>query len=197
MGARGAAGFYYGEGSSLRKNHKVMYNHFDSYPDYLGVNVLEGCRKFSIKKMREIFPQILLVDAQDIPSQEELESLEVQLGGNPNTNGDNNWYWLLRDFQGGLEKVLEHKIMTNGFDFLGDGLFCEYAYIINLNTGELEVYRGFSRGNTAVGRYTSLKDKNDDMNYDSVTFLTSFDLMEYIPSDQEFLDKIKSLDPDD
>ena len=41
-------------------------------------------------------------------------------------------------------------------DFLADSLFCEYAYIINLDTGMLEFYRGFNQNPNGKGRYAKL-----------------------------------------
>lgn len=38
-------------------------------------------------------------------------------------------------------------------DFLRDSLFCEYAYIINLDDKALEFYTGFNRDKEANGRY--------------------------------------------
>lgn len=38
-------------------------------------------------------------------------------------------------------------------DFLKDSLFCEYAYIINLDSGMLEFYTGFNKDPNAPGRY--------------------------------------------
>ena len=36
-----------------------------------------------------------------------------------------------------------------------DSVFCEYAYILNLDTAELEFYRGKNTNHAAPGRYAS------------------------------------------
>lgn len=38
-------------------------------------------------------------------------------------------------------------------NFIFDSLFCEYAYIINLDENILEFYRGFNKDSNADGRY--------------------------------------------
>lgn len=43
-------------------------------------------------------------------------------------------------------------------DFLFDSLFCEFAYIINLDTNMLEFYIGFNRDENAKGRYAKVKE---------------------------------------
>lgn len=50
-------------------------------------------------------------------------------------------------------------------DFLYDSLFCEYAYIINLDSQMLEFYEGFNQNPNANGRYAKFKSDNDDVYY--------------------------------
>ena len=38
---------------------------------------------------------------------------------------------------------VENITLQNSVEFLNDGLFCEYAYIFNLDNDTVEVYRGF------------------------------------------------------
>jgi len=40
-------------------------------------------------------------------------------------------------------------------DFMADSVFCEYAYILNLDTEELEFYRGRNTNPHAAGRYAA------------------------------------------
>jgi len=54
-----------------------------------------------------------------------------------------------------------HKINTifeNQEKFLYDSLFCEFAYIVNLDTKMLEFYIGFNKDPDAPGRYSNKKD---------------------------------------
>lgn len=36
-------------------------------------------------------------------------------------------------------------------------MFCEFAYILNLDTGKVECYKGFNEDPAAPGRYASLQ----------------------------------------
>ena len=47
--------------------------------------------------------------------------------------------------------------MFNYSDFLNNSLFCEYAYIINLDDGVLEYYTGGNRKPSDKGRYAKNK----------------------------------------
>ena len=133
MGTRGAVG-YFGrlKGGNM---HKVTYNHFDSYPSNLGVEVVNyiKSRDGDVNPIKTDFKEIKLVE-----------------------NTDDN-YSKQRNWQGDLASYAFHQEMIDNEDFLGDSLWCEWAYIINCNTGKLEIYRGFQDDQSKVkGRY---KDK--------------------------------------
>ena len=49
-----------------------------------------------------------------------------------------------------LEAIIPEECLV---DFLADSIMCEYAYILNLDTRELEYYRGRNRDPAAPGRY--------------------------------------------
>jgi len=163
MGTRGAIG-YFGklDGENL---HKVTYNHYDSYPSYLGKKVVEyiQSRDSDVDNIREDFKKIELVE-----------------------DGDNNNYHDLRDLQGDLDGYSKVGKMIDNQSFLHDSLFCEWGYIINMNTKKLEIYRGFSDGKVK-GRYKDVeKDKNG---YGGVSLLKSIPLEDVT---EEMMDKIES-----
>lgn len=50
-----------------------------------------------------------------------------------------------------------NKEFTDDSEFLYDSLFCEWAYIVNLDTKELEIYKGFNKLPDGEGRYAQMK----------------------------------------
>jgi hypothetical protein len=101
--------------------------------------------------MREIFDNIIMID-EDRSEPSEIQVKEVKglsdkwYKLNPGTRL--NWYELLRPFQGSLKAYAAEKplrYMSDGESFMGDSLFCEYAYVINLNKEVLEFYEGFQK----------------------------------------------------
>lgn len=58
--------------------------------------------------------------------------------------GNDVWNWQTHTFNTKFEDV--HRFLT-------DSLFCEYAYLINLDSNKLEVYVGFNLNPNAPGRY--------------------------------------------
>jgi hypothetical protein len=64
-----------------------------------------------------------------------------------------DWYSLLRNAQGNLQAYINIGYMPKGNEFIIDSLFCEYAYILNLDSEMAEFYRGFQTYPHYHGRY--------------------------------------------
>lgn len=54
-----------------------------------------------------------------------------------------------------MEATLDAGVMIDSAGFLADSLFCEWAYVINLDDCVLEVYRGFQSEPHSKGRYAA------------------------------------------
>ena len=170
MGTRGAYGFL------KDGKHKVTYNHYDSYPSYLGTEIMKYLQKVWIecdndenkmnKRLSKVMRSTKMVNQNKAPTKKDFNKMAemwAQLSkedrdlfdlGEERTKSE--YYALLRPLQGNLELLEQFTMMNEGASFLGDSLFCEWAYIINLNTNELEIYTGFNHNKDARGRYATL-----------------------------------------
>lgn len=170
MGTRGAYGFI--------KNgvEKITYNHFDSYPEWLGSNVVEFIQETGIRKLNEIFDSICMVNKKDVPTKKQIEECEEFKDLDVGSQSESDWYCLLRGAQGNLSAYSSGlKYMIDSSEFMFDSLFCEFAYIINLDTEMLEFYKGFNTDESARGRYASVKGR-DSQGYYGVALVTEFPL---------------------
>lgn len=150
MGTRGSVGFIH-KGKVI-----ATYNHFDSYPDGLGMNVVEQvkliCQEDELDRLRKNVEKLKLVDSnKDTPTEKDIERY-TQLGlynGSVGKGKTTDWYCLLRGAQGAgcidliREGFLGHLIDDSAF--LKDSLFCEYGYLINLDDRTLDFYVGFQK----------------------------------------------------
>ena len=96
-----------------------------------------------------------MVKSNDVPSVAQHLKLGKYRSSDVNGNKD-EFYNLLRDTQGSPQVYVEDddlRIMIDSLDFLQDSLFCEWAYIINLDTEELEIYKGFVKEPPKESRY--------------------------------------------
>lgn len=181
MGTRGLYG--------IRKNgiDKATYNHWDSYPDYLGKSVVEFCNGNGIEGLHKFFDSIELVDERSSPSKEQIERCVA--AGYADTTVSNrttaDWYCLIRNLQGNFpeyQKLIDNDMkvyMADKISFIRDSLFCEYAYIINLDDNVLEFYTGFQRVPQEGNRYgTDVAYEGYDGNYYPCKLLKTFPLNE-------------------
>lgn len=149
---------------------KGTYNHSDSYPEWLGFHILQTLERLPISDLNCLFDSIEVVEENDAPTKKQVANL---LLGEIIESEElaNNWYAQLRSIQGAptmWEKFIKAKktypsllfYMTNGYPFIKDSLFCEYAYIINLDTRELEFYKGFQHEPQSGNRYGETANDN-------------------------------------
>jgi hypothetical protein len=152
MGTRGAIGF------RLDGQDKVTYNHFDSYPSGVGAELLtELCGIKNWEAVKTAVRNITFIDQNEPPTEEQIELCAefTDLGVGDQSTSD--WYCLLRGAQGSLAPYLTGKLpfMSDNHTFLLASVFCEYAYIVNLDDMTLEFYKGFNKDNKLAGRYAS------------------------------------------
>ena len=147
MATRGAIGFI--------KNdvEKIAYNHYDSYPDWLGKHFLKFIESKTLKELNNVFDSITFIDRDEKSA----------------FDPDNGFETQFEDYK----------------TFLYDSLFCEWAYIINLDTKKLEIYKGFNKNPNAKGRYANHYAYDDDKRYCGIA------LVKEIPLNKIFKGKIK------
>ncbi|MDU1912528.1 hypothetical protein [Fusobacterium sp.] len=167
MGTRGLFG--------LRKNNKdkTTYNHFDSYPSYLGEEMVEYVKNHSKEEMTALYDKLIMVDEEFNTSQfteEQKERYKEFMKKNDffshtldgaKTAENISMYCFLHEFQGRLYKYDEYPeidLMIDNHNFIKNSLFCEWAYIINLDTNKLEVWEGFQEKPQENNRYGIEKD---------------------------------------
>ncbi|MFW6281217.1 MAG: hypothetical protein ACOC1O_00255 [bacterium] len=149
MGTRGVWGFY--------KNGKTYatYNHYDSYPTGLGETIKNFVLRNPKEKIENLVNELYLVEEDGVPSTKEVELLQKYNNENVN-EGKLQWYNLLRETQGNPQAYIDDenlRAFINSEEFLKNSLFCEWAYIINLDEEVLEIYRGFVTNPPQNSRY--------------------------------------------
>lgn len=167
MGTRGAIGFW------KDGEYKVAYNHLDSYPEELGNTTLKFINKRTINELNTAFEKIKLIKEESIPTEEQIKQCEKYTDLYVGNQSTSDWYCLLRQAQGNLEAYTNIGLMVDSQDFLTDGLFCEWAYIINLTNNTFEVYKGFQKS-TTKGRYS--EPPPNDQGYYTVGLVATYSL---------------------
>lgn len=166
MGTRGAYGF-----RLLGKDY-VTYNHFDSYPKELGESLVYEVYGFMLQ--RSSYLQAI-ADMKGFV--EEIELLEQ----------DDALYQELRQNQGSINPIIHgtDKRMIDNQSFLRDSLFCEWAYIVNLDEEVFEVYRGFNKYPANPGRYA--RTEPDERGFVGVKLVRTYKLEDLLVNTDKVL----------
>lgn len=191
MGTRGACGFY------SQGTEKVTYNHYDSYPVGLGNQVIEylDTKDRDIDEIRKDFDKIQLVKETSRPSKKQIKICR-NAGLSDLTVSDKeitDWYCLMRLAQGDLTQNVQSGLMIDSREFLYDSLFCEWAYIINIDNSLLEVYKGGQKS-AGEGRYSNRKSSNSLSEYYGVTLVAELDIKEIKTLDMDYIQEFGYID---
>jgi hypothetical protein len=113
------------------------------------------------KKLIEIFERIRMIEEDAVPTDADMAKY-LPLRGESGTglvgagHEDREWYSLLHDLQGNMDAYLNGNAdaMIDAHNYMAeDSLFCEWAYVINIDTMKLEVWRGFQTKKQKGNRY--------------------------------------------
>ena len=189
MGTRGAWGFV------SNGTEYLTYNHYDSYPEALGTDILCFMRGQTgdLDGLRNRVEALQSVDAQAEPSEDERVKLADFADTGVSTGKD--WYSLLRETQGNPELTLAAGYMPEGGgDFArNNSLFCEWAYVVDLDAGFFEVYKGFQTEPHTEGRFA---DGEPRKGYYPCKMIAAYSIHE-LPTDEQFLEDCSPPDEDE
>lgn len=150
MGTRGFVGFV------VDKTEKIAYNHWDSYPGGLGVDVLAWLRGVDRDGAAEQVRNLRLVEAGSVPTPEDVERYAKWADLSVSRQSTDDWYCLLRKTQGDPAAMLEAGVIEDAGNFPACSLFAEWGYVADFDQGVFEVYEGFQKEPHDQGRFAHL-----------------------------------------
>jgi len=177
MGTRGFVGFV------VDGQEKIAYNHFDSYPDGLGRDVIEWIQSDFDNQTADKVRALRAVDEDVPPTPEEIERLKKYADTRVSTRSLTEWYVLLRQTQGSIGAILDAGYYEDAGDFPLDSLYAEWGYLINLDDDTLEIYRGFVE-EPPVGRFADRSGVSGN-GYAACTLLATYKLDEMLSADAD------------
>lgn len=172
----------------------AQYGQWDGYPDGVGKDIAEVLEERSIVDLRKAMDKCVFVDDETVKryyAEAGHDGNEMGVKMDVSDRFKAAHPLLNRDYSGGkaLEAMLEATISTKTFelrdqrDFAGDSLFCEWAYVIDLDKETVEVYEGFNKSPlTEADRFFHLQGegrKSGDTTYYPVRLLKSYALKDY------------------
>lgn len=110
---------------------------------------------------------------------------------------------LSRDAGGGVLYLIHESSdglpLKNSVEFSGDSLFCEWAYVVDLDKRTFEVYRGFNKeAISEKERFAQYFQKRDDdgQQYYPIKLLKTYSLDD-LPDEARFLAETEMSDDED
>lgn len=168
---------------SDQKVRVAQYGQWDGYPKGQGTVILDFLRKANLKRFRK------RVEAVREITPEEDKMVEA-LGSD---KWPEKYPYLSRDIGAKiLPYIYQHELPTGlsiNPEFAADSVFCEWAYVIDLDTQKFEVYKGFNKTPlTASDRFYHLRTlcRKECPGYYPVKMIKEFSLSE-LPTKTAFL----------
>jgi hypothetical protein len=157
------------------KTKVAQYGQNDGYPQGQGKTILEFLQECDLEEFKEKLKEVVFLSPEEI---EQIRGEEISV-----VNTDAKVLKLIYDGQA--------KKLVDNSDFAKHSLFCEWAYVLDLDKGALEVYRGFNREPLEKGdRFYNKKDIDKD--YYPVRIIKTYSLKD-LPEMEQFF---KDLTPD-
>jgi hypothetical protein len=173
----------------------AQYCQWDGYPSSAGTGILTFLRKVNIRELKdqclttrfvpheriaEIWKSVGADDSGFVTS-EVSDKLRAKY---PQFSRDTGWRILPLVVKGdpGME-------LQNSIDFAADSLFCEFAYVVDLDKNTFEVYKGFVNEKHTGERFSEMEPSKES-EYFPVRLLASFSLSS-LPTGKQFLNACK------
>ncbi|BCP56292.1 hypothetical protein K32_49090 [Kaistia sp. 32K] len=176
----------------LGGEYKVaQYGQWDGYPSGQGLTALRFLRGMDKPQFTE------KVAAISYLTQEQCDAINAELRDDSGLMGEGKKYGhLSRDRGADILNIISQAdtggiSLLDSLTFAADSLFCEFAYVIDLDKGTFEVFRGFNQEPLAEGeRFAFLAGKADQQHrgekYTPIKHWHTFQL-DALPTEEEFL----------
>jgi len=162
----------------------AQYGQWDGHPESSGVTVLDFCRKrLRAPKGQQHFRNQLslcrfLTDKEQRALPSDWKDRHPQLSRDMGAD--------ILEF---VASAKDNVVLINTIDFAGDSVSCEWAYVIDLDKGTLEVFKGFNTDASKVAeRFKSqpIEPTRSGRQYYQVSAVAGFALGN-LPTTAEFL----------
>ena len=137
----------------------AQYGQFDGYPDGAGFEICDFIHRTNMDEFRSKVEKVTQVTEEKMNSiNSQFESKDGWMTLAESERYGKAYPEFYRNTGAGILDLVMNKGVTEvnlDTDFVNDSLFCEYAYVINLDTNELEFYEGFQKQIHSQGRFAN------------------------------------------
>jgi hypothetical protein len=186
----------------VKKDNEIkvaQYGQWDGYPSGQGVDVLKFLR--NKKRIKRLSNKLKIVRFYDEEGKDKkfIDGYNKRCGNgfkenDKRTDEDKKWFetYLSRDLSTNvLYNIMESKdkeiLLANQYDFGRESLFCEWAYLIDLDSKTLEVFEGYNKNKKAQDkRFFVEQGLDSEGNYFGVRLVKTYNF-DILPTNKQFL----------
>lgn len=178
----------------LDGEYKVaQYGQWDGYPSGQGATVLEFLKGIKGKRKRKEFETKLR--ASSFATSEELDEVDAIIAAEQIYDSwPQRWPAYTRDTGAKILQLIMNSPpgikLKNSIEFAADSLFCEFAYVIDLDKNVLEVYKGWNKKPLPKNaRFVDAKEEGSPQGYYPIRKKASWPL-DALPTQAEMEKKV-------
>lgn len=169
----------------------AQYGQWDGYPEGQGKTALDFARKLANKSFRESFSE--KVRACRWITQSEIDEINAKVKSGEIADWTKTYPELWRDAGAEiLQMVMDNGglVLQNDIEFAADSMFCEWAWVIDLDKNTFEGYAGFNETPLdGEDRFAFLVEKertaHDGTHYCCIKLVKAYSLDD-LPNDEQF-----------
>jgi hypothetical protein len=186
---------------SKGKTRVAQYGQWDHYPSGQGRTALEFLRDADFKQFAKKLYRCKFIKRK---KQKEIDAFLTEIGcpngwmtGEQSKLYQEKFPYLTRDHGAGILELIYNSTdkeiwLHDQTNFASDSLFCEYAYVIDLDKRTFEIYSGFNKSNVDESErfaYLQGKSKND---YGVIHHMKTYSLDD-LPTVDDYLKEMEQL----
>jgi hypothetical protein len=190
----------------LKEEYRVaQYGQWDGYPGGQGLTVFNFIKE-NLSAPEDIEEFKTIIDSTRFLTSQELQDRWVECGADPESDMVSmdvshafmkKYPELSRDTGAEVLALIlneDARLLKDSIDFVGDSLFCEWGWLINLDTEELEVYGGFNKEPlTDADKFHGVKQDNEDYCPIKMSHKFSFEKLHNM-SEEDFIEQFSNED---
>ena len=184
----------------------AQYGQWDGYPSGQGVTILNFLKTHDMAILAKQLEKVRFANDEDNKKKEEFfKSIGCKDGW---MNGDQavlyhkEYPYASRDIGGEILEMIynstdEEIVLVDSSNFANDSLFCEWGYVVNLDTMQLEVYKGFisEQPETPDTRFGNVKSDSEEKYY-PIQPCGIFDI-DRLPEEADFVEACDPPEPEE
>lgn len=163
----------------INGEYKVaQYGQWDGQPDGVGMDILKVLLNVDLNNLKQAISECHFATAEEMQQINDLGEMWKHF-----------YPQMSRDVGGTILTMImfdDRRILHNHLDFAKESLFCEWAYVVDFDSGKFEVYEGFNKQPLTENDRFYFDGHKEDNGYYPVKKIAEFDL-DNLPTNGEFL----------